>query len=216
MTGGSLAHKIYKTRDYTPAQALRWAQDVARALRYLHAATPMVIHRDLKPDNILLSSDGTGKLCDFGYCKLKDNRLSEGPTVYHMTGEAGSYRYMAPEVFLHQQYDERVDIFSWAIVFYELLMYRKAHEDVLMVPEQLAEDTARKGLRPALPKQWPQSVKDVLATAWDANPKNRPTAAELLAKLKAIEAAGDINNMQADSQRRAHIESSTGCKCVVM
>lgn len=57
-------------------------------------------------------------MADFGLGKLLD--VSEATQQYLMTGETGSYRYMAPEVFLHKAYDKSVDVFSFAVIVHEL------------------------------------------------------------------------------------------------
>lgn len=90
-------------------------KDVSRGLAYLHNRKPdCIIHRDLKPSNILLSASMKAKIADFGISSLKP-MCSEN---YSMTGETGTYKYMAPEVLTHKTYCAKVDIWSFGIVVY--------------------------------------------------------------------------------------------------
>jgi len=71
-----------------------------------------LIHRDLKPENILLDESLNVKLCDFGWSAQKSKT--------RMTF-CGTYEYMAPEIFAHKRYDEKIDIWSLGILLYELI-----------------------------------------------------------------------------------------------
>ncbi|XP_073391374.1 serine/threonine-protein kinase VIK [Physcomitrium patens] len=99
--------------------AVKFALDIAKGMNYLHKHKPdPIVHRDLKPRNLLVHEAGYLKVADFGLGKLLD--VSEATQQYLMTGETGSYRYMAPEVFLHKAYDKSVDVFSFAVIVHEL------------------------------------------------------------------------------------------------
>lgn len=93
------------------------AIDVVRGIAYMHNRSPdYIIHRDLKPSNILLTNSKKAKLADFGISMLqKDKTL-----MYNMTGETGSYRYMAPEVMRHESYNYQVDIWAIGMLLYFL------------------------------------------------------------------------------------------------
>lgn len=78
---------------------LRCARSLACALQYCHEqAIPgsMVLHRDLKPDNIGFTLDGKVKLIDFGLARMLENANPTSDDKYDMSGETGSLRYMAP------------------------------------------------------------------------------------------------------------------------
>jgi len=94
------------------------ARDCAAAIRYLHDQD--IVYRDLKPDNVGFSEDGDVKIFDFGLAKRlhPDDRLDTG--LYTLTGNTGSLRYMAPEVALGRPYDERVDAYSFGILFWQV------------------------------------------------------------------------------------------------
>ncbi|GLD93813.1 hypothetical protein PINS_up002418 [Pythium insidiosum] len=90
------------------------ALHIAEALTYLHSLSPKVIHRDLKSKNVLLNADMEAKLSDFGISR--ERRFEET----HMTAGIGTSFWIAPEVLLGRDYDERADIFSFGVVLSEL------------------------------------------------------------------------------------------------
>jgi len=91
--------------------------DIASGIAYLHNRMPRcLIHRDLKPNNILLTVSGRAKIADFGLSKF----LSNHNDTFVMTGETGTYRYMAPEVIMHKEYNASVDVWSFGMIIYFL------------------------------------------------------------------------------------------------
>lgn len=94
-------------------------KDVSKGLAYLHNRKPQcIIHRDLKPSNILLTVSFKAKIADFGISSLQ----AKSSEVYKMTGETGTYRYMAPEVMKHMDYSSKVDIWSFGMIVYHLFV----------------------------------------------------------------------------------------------
>ncbi|KAL3636225.1 hypothetical protein CASFOL_020772 [Castilleja foliolosa] len=121
LRGGDLHQHLKEKGALNPTTAINFAMDIARGMAYLHSEPNVVIHRDLKPRNVLLVNTSADhlKVGDFGLSKLI--RVQHSHDVYKMTGETGSYRYMAPEVFKHRKYDKKVDVFSFAMILYEML-----------------------------------------------------------------------------------------------
>jgi eukaryotic-like serine/threonine-protein kinase len=124
--GQTLRDHMASTR-MSVAEVLHVARQVASALATAHAAG--IVHRDIKPDNIMLRRDRIVKVLDFGLAKLVPNQLaavdSEGPTrpmVRTSPGIVmGTVKYMSPEQARGEEVDARTDIWSLGVVLYEML-----------------------------------------------------------------------------------------------
>ncbi|HEV7713991.1 MAG TPA: protein kinase [Steroidobacteraceae bacterium] len=114
---GDLKARLYN--GITEMEALRYVEDIASALRIVHHAG--ILHRDLKPPNVMLRDNDDVALIDFGLA-----RNLEGGLQSTRTGVLrGSPYYMSPEQALGEQLDARTDIYSLGIIFYEMLTGRK-------------------------------------------------------------------------------------------
>ena len=102
----------------SPREALQIVPQICDALQFAHDAG--IVHRDIKPDNILLDKKGRVKIADFGIAKILGT--AEDPAIPVTQGAIGTPHYMAPEqVEMPQTVDHRADIFSLGVVFYEML-----------------------------------------------------------------------------------------------
>lgn len=79
------------------------------------------MYRDLKPENIGFDIRGDVKIFDFGLCKSLDHKKKAKGYGYHLTARTGSTPYMAPEVCKGEPYDKEADVFSFAILMWEIL-----------------------------------------------------------------------------------------------
>ena len=95
------------------------AYDLTQAFEYLHGAK--LVYRDIKPENIGFDIRGDVKVFDFGLCRSLD-KVDKNPGYgYKLTAKTGSVPYMAPEVALGQPYDTKADVFSFAVLLWEIL-----------------------------------------------------------------------------------------------
>ena len=138
-------------------ERIRWLVDVARALAAAHKRG--LVHRDVKPENVMVREDGMVKVLDFGIARrpqlldpngfevTRDPRLlGDAKSLLTLGGKGiilGTPRYMAPEQMAGEALDARADQFSWGVVAYELLSGRstwKSDDDLLLVAEILSRD----------------------------------------------------------------------------
>ena len=120
--GSSLRARVASGVPVPMAEAISILKDVARALAYAHTAG--VVHRDIKPDNILISG-GTAVVSDFGIAKAMDAaRAGNATTITSPGSSLGTPAYMAPEQVAGDNVDHRADIYAWGVVAWELLANR--------------------------------------------------------------------------------------------
>ncbi|GLT98417.1 hypothetical protein SLE2022_159220 [Rubroshorea leprosula] len=184
LRGGDLHQYLKEKSALNPSIAINFALDIARGMAYLHNEPNVIIHRDLKPRNVLLvnSSADHLKVGDFGLSKLI--KVQNSHDVYKLTGETGSYRYMAPEVFKHRRYDKKVDVFSFAMILYEMLEGEPPFSNY--EPYEAAKYVAD-GHRPVFrTKSCLPELRDLTEKCWAADMNQRPSFLEILKKLEKI------------------------------
>jgi serine/threonine protein kinase len=120
---GETLHDLMKRRRLSLREALDIAIQMASALAVAHRAG--IIHRDIKPDNVMVRPDGYIKIVDFGIAKLVESRApnEDGTTIVQTEEGAavGTVRYMSPEQVRALDLDARTDIWSLGVVLYEML-----------------------------------------------------------------------------------------------
>jgi serine/threonine protein kinase len=191
--GDSLAERIRARRAGQPAGApaeptayRRWAVEtiarIADALAYAHSRG--ILHRDVKPANVILERDGTPRLTDFGLA------LDLEATSLTVPGESfGSPLYMSPEQAFRREepLDERTDVYSLAVTLYELLLLRLPYPGTLRSEVFTALQTGRivppRDVDPTLP----EDLQRVLLKALRRDPRERyASAADFAADLRAV------------------------------
>ena len=160
LDGETLASRLSRGRLKT-AEALAIFDELVDAVSALHGAG--VIHRDLKPDNIFLCSDGRVVLFDFGIAK----DVEAAPSTTTRDGRVrGTPAYMAPERFFHAAASERSDVYELAVTLYEMLVGALPWRDVEDVAARLDPD----------PKDVPPAIWNVLRSALASNAAQRPAS----------------------------------------
>jgi len=179
--GGTLRDQMRRRERLSEAAALRIAAEVADALAYAHARR--VVHRDIKPHNILLTPDEHVKVADFGIARSLD------ATSYTRTGTVlGSTQYISPEQAAGEQAGPASDQYSLGVVLYEALAGRLPFDDaeapVAMALKHIHEPPFDlQWIRPDLSEATVALVRRLLAKS----PAERyPTAGELATSLRRI------------------------------
>lgn len=170
------------------ADKAKIALHVAQALTYLHSLDPVILHRDLKSMNILLTSDGDAKVTDFG--------VSRRWTVDTMTAGVGTRRWMAPEVMMGKRYNASADIFSFGVVLSELDSHLPPYASAIatmtsdsgekVTETALMEMVAMGRVRVEFSPNAPQPLVDLGHACVDLDPSARPTAGEVHYQLQRI------------------------------
>jgi len=178
--GRTLRQIMADAKPLDPAYAIEIVRQVGTGLEYAHLHG--VIHRDVKPNNILISNDGRVLLADFGLAIAPS-----APTLTQTGTIAGTPAYMSPEQVMGKPVDARSDIFSLGVVFYELLTGRKpfSGESTAKLLSKVVEEV------PASPRQIDSSISisinEIVLKSLAKEPGQRfQTADEFLRALAGI------------------------------
>jgi eukaryotic-like serine/threonine-protein kinase len=163
VTGPSLAEELARVGRFSPERAGSLGAQVAAALAYAHAEG--LVHRDVKPHNVLLTAGNTAKLADFGIARAADagTQLTQIGTVL------GTAAYLAPEQAAGEKSTSAADMYAFGIVLCELLTGRPVHS--------------------ALPDDVPEAVKSAIDRCLAADPARRPSANQVERVLRGVSEA---------------------------
>ena len=187
---GSLDQMFHKAQvPLSKGHAVELALDVARGMSYLHGRKPQpVIHRDLKPGNLMLTRANRLKIGDFGLSKtlsVRNKMPTDIDQNFTMTGETGSYRYMAPEVFRHEFYGPAVDVYAASMIYYQLFCFRQPFYG--NNPVDAAKMAASDARRPTMSKNlMPPDLARVIRLMWDPDDQRRPTFPQIIQILEPL------------------------------
>ena len=191
--GITLKQYLQKKSVLDPAEVLDFTIQTAKALEHAHSKG--IIHRDIKPQNIMLLKDGMIKVADFGIASLEN-------TIEENNGETvGSVHYIAPEQARGEAPDARSDIYSLGIVMYEMLTGRLPYvgnSDVEVAVKHMNTDPVTpRDIVPSIPEE----LERICLKAMNSNIDERyQTASEMLADLEQYKAQSLAAHVLEDSE----------------
>ncbi|CAF1391596.1 unnamed protein product [Didymodactylos carnosus] len=157
------------------------AEQMAKAINYLHLLDPPIFHRDIKSLNFLLEENMKhggylSKVCDFGLASTR--RESSRQTTF--VGATGTSQWMAPEIFSMKKYTDKSDVYSLGTVFWELVSgeipYHDAQESAIRLGVIAGE-------RLEIPTHVPNDFRIIIEKCWSHNPHDRPSCHNILCML---------------------------------
>ncbi|KAK4874123.1 hypothetical protein RN001_013483 [Aquatica leii] len=161
--GGSLFNVLHSRpkAQYCAANAISWCLQCAQGVAYLHAMKPKpLIHRDLKPPNLLLIMEGRKlKICDFGTA--------------------------ADKIFTSSKYTEKCDVYSWGIILWEVLSRQRPFYNLKGSAFTIMW-AVHKGMRPPLIRNCPPPLEKIMKDCWDEDPSKRPSMEEVVEMMTSI------------------------------
>eukprot|EP00736_Rhodelphis_marinus_P007364 Rmarinus@m.73 len=187
-------HDLLRESRASDRLLLSFLMDAARGVNYLHSSEPVIVHRDLKCQNLLVDERMCVKVCDFGLSRVKN---VDGGTMTAV----GTPAYAAPEVLRHGRYDQKADVYSFGMIMWEV-----AHEGNApfpgLNPIMVGLRVVNEGLRPTIqPTVHPLYAK-LMTQCWDTDAAKRPSFEELLATLLSFDRR-DVPVHTTDRRRSA-------------
>jgi serine/threonine protein kinase len=177
--GENLGTLIARRASIPLSLKLVYAVEACRAFAYAHKQG--IVHRDIKPGNVMVSRDGTVKVVDFGIARVLENSKTQTGMLI------GTFAYMSPEVFNGEHADERSDIFSFGVLLYELLAYTRPFPGE--IPAALMQSICLKDpipLRSVMPECPPELEEVVHRTLLKPVNERTQTMDDLLLELDPI------------------------------
>eukprot|EP01127_Copromyxa_protea_P010757 TRINITY_DN2652_c0_g1_i3.p1 TRINITY_DN2652_c0_g1~~TRINITY_DN2652_c0_g1_i3.p1 ORF type:complete len:400 (+),score=74.60 TRINITY_DN2652_c0_g1_i3:214-1413(+) len=192
---GSIDNIIESNVKYSLPFLLKLAIDCARGLSWLHSLQPMIIHRDVKPENFLYDHNYRVVIADFGLSE----KLKKGDLTWDLSA-GGTLSWAAPEIAKQTSFDEKSDIFSLSLVIYSLITrrYPFASLDNVTVREFITK-VAWEKFRPDFPSDVyvPNELVELITCCWDDDPKQRWDAVKVTEKLCSIRRREAITDEKA-------------------
>ncbi|XP_021926576.1 mitogen-activated protein kinase kinase kinase 13 isoform X3 [Zootermopsis nevadensis] len=169
---GPLYNLLKDGEEVPPLRLVNWAKQIASGMHYLH--NHKIIHRDLKSPNVLIGHGEVVKISDFGTSR-EWNEISTKMTF------AGTVAWMAPEIIRSEPYSEKVDIWSYGVVLWELLTCETPYKDV--GSSAIMYGVGSYSLHLPIPSTCPEGFRLLVKQCWNAKPRNRPSFKNILIHL---------------------------------
>ncbi|KAE8817350.1 Serine/threonine-protein kinase CTR1 [Hordeum vulgare] len=173
-----LLHRSGAREVLDERRRLNMAFDVAKGMNYLHRRSPPIVHRDLKSPNLLVDKKYTVKVCDFGLSRLKANTYLSSKSL------AGTPEWMAPEVLRDEPSNEKSDVYSFAVILWELMTLQQPWCN--LNPAQVVAAVGFKGRRLEIPKDLNPQVAALIESCWINEPWRRPSFANIMETLRPL------------------------------
>ena len=203
--GITLKEYINKQNSITWNDAVYFMTQILRAVQ--HAHDKGIVHRDIKPQNIILLPNGTLKVTDFGIA-----RFSRSETKTLTEQAIGSVHYIAPEQAKGEQTDERADIYSMGVVLYEMLAGKVPFDSENAVSVALMQVQANAEKLTQINPNIPKGLEQICVHAMQKNPDDRyQSATEMLLDIEEI-----IKNPNTVFNYASNTESQTKSVPIVM
>ena len=177
---GSLKDVIIKNEndEWDDTKKLISIYGIASAISYMHSNN--VIHRDLKPNNILSDDELKPKIADFGLSEM----IPKNETGMSFTESilCGTPEYIAPEIWQKKEYSKASDVYAFSLIVYEMITNEPPFpKDLNCI--QIVYQVLKKNYRPTLDKPIPSSYKKLIESCWKSDPKERPSFDEIISLL---------------------------------
>ncbi|KAM0919189.1 hypothetical protein ACQ4PT_008385 [Festuca glaucescens] len=194
LSGGSLRAFLHKQehRSLPLEKIISVGLDIANGMAYIHSQG--VVHRDVKPENIIFDAEWCAKIVDFGIA-------CEEAYCDPLANDPGTFRWMAPEMMKHKPYGRKVDVYSFGLILWEMLTGSVPYED--LTPFQAAFAVFDKNVRPAIPSSCPAALRVLIEQCWALQADKRPEfwqIVQLLEKFKMVlDRDGTLDNMPSSN-----------------
>src|SRR5579862_6625062 len=183
VSGESLARVLAREKKLALAQALKLAEEIADALDYAHAQG--VVHRDVKPANIMITEDGHAKIADFGIAKLNLAHFTLPGRVL------GTPAYMAPEQLSGEGCDGRSDVFSLGVILYAMTVGHSPFQGDSATTVCFKVANREPVPASALDLNLPRELDAIIARAMAKDPQERyQRGSEFAEALRQLQSAG--------------------------